>query len=152
MEMFFLRFVNEAMYLLCNLPFFKVVPPKTNIFSFLKPWADNSSKNQYSYQLFYGWGMTHLMPSYLKNVGETPSALRYLSYLIESESESRYQLCPTLCKPMDCPWSSLGQNTKVGSLSLLHRISPTQGSNPDLPYCWQILYQLRQKRSPRILE
>ena len=34
---------------------------------FLKPWADNSSTNQYSYQLFYSWGMTHLAPSYLKN-------------------------------------------------------------------------------------
>ena len=35
--------------------------------TFLKPWADNRSTNQYSYQLFYGWGMTHLVPSYLKN-------------------------------------------------------------------------------------
>ena len=69
MEMFFLSCVNEIMYLLWNLPFFKMVPPKTNFFSFsfLKPWADNHSTNQYSYQLFYGWGMTHFMPSYLKN-------------------------------------------------------------------------------------
>ena len=66
-EMFFLSYVNETMYLLWNLPFFKMVPPKTNICSCLKPWADNSSTNQYSYQLLYGWGMTHLMPSYLKN-------------------------------------------------------------------------------------
>ena len=29
------------------------------------------------------------------------------------------QLCPTLCDPMDCPWNSPGQNTRVGSLSLL---------------------------------
>ena len=36
-------------------------------FSLLKPWANNSSTNQYSYQLFYGRGMIHLMPSYLKN-------------------------------------------------------------------------------------
>ena len=60
MEMFFLSYVNETMHLLWNLPFFKMVLPKTNIFSFLKPWANNSSTNQYSYQLFYGWGMTHL--------------------------------------------------------------------------------------------
>ena len=66
-EMFFLSYVNETMYLLWNWPFFKIVPPKTNFFSFLKPWADSSSTNQYSYQLFYGWGMTHFMPSYLKN-------------------------------------------------------------------------------------
>ena len=67
MEMFFLSYVNETMSLHWNLPFFKMVPPQTNFFSFLKPWADNSSTNQYSYHLFYGWGMTHFLPSYLKN-------------------------------------------------------------------------------------
>ena len=36
-----------------------MVPPKTHAFSFLKPWASSSSTNQYSYQQFYGWGMTH---------------------------------------------------------------------------------------------
>ena len=30
-------------------------------------------------------------------------------------------------------WNSPGQNTGVGSLSLLQGIFPTQGSNPDLP-------------------
>ena len=39
------------------------------------------------------------------------------------------------------------KNTGVGSLSLLQRIFPTQGSNPDLPHCRQILRQ-----APRILE
>ena len=34
MEMFFLSSVNETMYLLWNLPFFKMVPPKTNFFLF----------------------------------------------------------------------------------------------------------------------
>ena len=33
------------------------------------------------------------------------------------------------------PWNSLGQNTGVGSLSLLQGIFPTQGSNPGLPHC-----------------
>ena len=50
------------------------------------------------------------------------------------------------------PWNSLCQNTGVGSLSLLQGVFPTQGSNPGLPHCWQILYQLRHKGSPRILE
>ena len=49
-------------------------------------------------------------------------------------------------------WNSPGQNTGMGSLSLLQGIFPTQGSNPDLPHCRQILYLLRQKGSPRILE
>ena len=49
-------------------------------------------------------------------------------------------------------WNFLGQNTGVGSLSLLQGVFPTQGSNPSLPHCRQILYQLSQKGSPRILE
>ena len=50
------------------------------------------------------------------------------------------------------PWNSLGQNTGVVSLSLLQGIFPTQGSNPGLPHCRRILYQLNHKGSPRILE
>ena len=38
-------------------------------------------------------------------------------------------------------WNSPGQNTGVASLSLLQRIFLTQGLNPDLPHCRQILYQ-----------
>ena len=45
------------------------------------------------------------------------------------------QSCPTLWDPMDCPWNSPGQNTGVGSLSLLQGIFPTQRSNPGLPNC-----------------
>ena len=37
----------------------------------------------------------------------------------------------------------------VGSLSLLQGIFPTQGSNPCLPHCRQILYQLSYQRSPK---
>ena len=44
--------------------------------------------------------------------------------------------------PLYSPWNSLGQNTGVGSLSLLQGIFPTQGSNSGLPHCRQILYQL----------
>ena len=50
------------------------------------------------------------------------------------------------------PWNSLGQNTGVGSLSLLQGILPTQGTNPGLPHGRQILYQLSHEASPRILE
>ena len=46
------------------------------------------------------------------------------------------------------PWNSPGQNTGVGSLSLPQGIVPTQGSNPGLPHCRQILYQLGHKGSP----
>ena len=46
------------------------------------------------------------------------------------------------------PWNSLGQNTGVGSLSLLQGNFPIQGLNPGLPHCWCILYQLSHSRSP----
>ena len=64
------------------------------------------------------------------------------------------QLCPILCDPhlLYGPWDSPGQNTGVGSLSLLQGIFPTQGSNPGLPHSRWILYQLSHKGSPRILE
>ena len=47
------------------------------------------------------------------------------------------------------PWNSPGQNTGVGRLSLLQGIFPTQGSNPDLPHCRHILYQLSYQESPK---
>ena len=40
----------------------------------------------------------------------------------------------------------------MGSLSLLQGIFPTQGSNPGLPHCRQILYQLSHKGSPITLK
>ena len=40
------------------------------------------------------------------------------------------------------PWTFLGQNTGVGSLSLLQGIFPTQGLNPGFPHCRQTLYCL----------
>ena len=39
-------------------------------------------------------------------------------------------------------WNSPGQNTGVGSASLLQGIFPIQGLNPSLPYCRRILYQV----------
>ena len=50
------------------------------------------------------------------------------------------------------PWNSPGGSTGVGSLSLLQGIFPTQGSNPRLPQCRQILYHLSHQGSLRILE
>ena len=58
---------------------------------------------------------------------------------------------------LSCIWlfvtqgNSPGQNIGV-SLSLLQGIFPTQGSNPGLPHCRQILYQLSHKGSPITLE
>ena len=46
-----------------------------------------------------------------------------------------------------CPWNSPGKNTAVGSHSLLQGIFPTQGSNPGLPQCRQILYHVRHQEA-----
>ena len=63
------------------------------------------------------------------------------------------QLYQTLCDPMHySQWDSPGHSIGVGSLSLLQGIFPTQGSNPGLPHCRWILYQLSLKGSPRVLE
>ena len=67
----------------------------------------------------------------------------------ESESESRSVVSDSL-RPhgLYSPWNSPGQNTGVGSLSLLQGIFPTQGSNPNLLHCRQILYRLSHQGSP----
>ena len=46
------------------------------------------------------------------------------------------------------PWDSSGKNTGVGRHSLLQGIFWTQGSNPGLPHCRQILYSLRHRGAP----
>ena len=69
-------------------------------------------------------------------------------YSPKSESESHSVVSDSLWPHgLYSPWNSLGQNTGVGSLSLLQGIFPTQGSNPGLPHCRWILYQLSHKGS-----
>ena len=46
------------------------------------------------------------------------------------------------------PWNSPGQNTGVGSLSLLQGIFQTQGSNPGLLHCRQILPCWASREAP----
>ena len=74
-------------------------------------------------------------------------------FVPESESESCSVVSDSF-RPHELysPWNSPGQDTGMGSLSLLQGIFPTQGLNPGLPLCRQILYQLSHKGSPRILE
>ena len=66
------------------------------------------------------------------------------------------QLCLTLCDSMD--WSppdssvhedSPGKNTAVACHALLQGNFPTQGSNPGLLHCRQILYQLSHQGKPK---
>ena len=67
------------------------------------------------------------------------------------------QSCPTLCDCMDC--SPLGSSiredspdkkrTGVGCHALLQGIFPTQGLNPGLLHCRQILYLPSQRSRGR---
>ena len=63
-----------------------------------------------------------------------------------SESESHSVVSDSL-RPhgLYSPWNSPDQNTGVESLSLFQGIFSTQGSNPGLPHCRQIVYQLNHK-------
>ena len=64
------------------------------------------------------------------------SHLIYLvvNYLFESESESYSVLSDSSqSHGLYSLWNSPGQNTRMGSLSLLQGIFPTQGWNPSLP-------------------
>ena len=68
-----------------------------------------------------------------------------------SESEGRSIVSDSL-RPhgIYSPWNSPGQNTGVGSLSLLQGIFLIQGLNPGFLHCRRILYQLSHKGSPKI--
>ena len=89
---------------------------------------------------------------------ETSSGCIFPEYLASAQFNLKLS-CLTLCDPMDCspPGSSdLGdspaKNTGVGCHFLLQGIFPTQGSNPGLLHCRQILYCLSHLGRPRILE
>ena len=64
------------------------------------------------------------------------------------ESESHSVVTDSLwLRGLCSPWNSPGQNTGVGSLSLLQQIFPTQESHRGLLHCRHILYQLSYQGS-----
>ena len=73
---------------------------------------------------------------------------------LSSESESRSVVSDSLRahgrwpSRLLCPWNSLGKSTGVGSRPLLKGTFPTQGLNPGLLCCRQILYCLSHEGSP----
>ena len=71
-------------------------------------------------------------------VGYSPGSQREGHHKSDLKKVEVAQSCLPLCYPM--LWNSLGQNTRVGSLSLLQGIFPAQESNPGLPHCRWILY------------
>ena len=63
--------------------------------------------------------------------------------IMENYSESRSAVFDSLWPhELYSPWNSPGQNTGVGSCSFNQGIFPIFRSNPGLPHCRRILYQL----------
>ena len=68
-------------------------------------------------------------------------AWRFLNItLLACESESHSVMSDSLWPHGLCPWNFPGQNTGVGSLSLLQGIFPSKGLNPHLQHLlhWQV--------------
>ena len=104
----------------------------------------------------------HQQSNCLECYSETPLVLLLLLHKFTDITDSSWggqwsESCSVMSNSLRprglySPRNSPGQNTGVGTHSLLQGIFPTQGSNPSLLHCRQILYQLSHKESPRILE
>ena len=97
-----------------------------------------------SRQILFPWAIWEAHQDFLSSINsqrQTPCSATMKVKVKESESRSvmSYSLRP---HGLSSPWNSLDQNTGVGSRSLLQGTFPIQGSNPGLPYCRRILYQL----------
>ena len=93
--------------------------------------------------------LSPLGPGLLLKVGRWMGKRTRDSFLLVTESESHLVASNSLWPHgLQSPWNSPGQNTGVGSLSLLQGIFPTQGSNLGLPHCRQILYHVSHKEGP----
>ena len=81
-------------------------------------------------------------------------SLSYLLIYLLSESDSHSVVSNSLQSHgllparLLCPWDSPGKNTGVRSHSLLQGIFPSQGSNPGLLHCMQILYPMSHQGNP----
>ena len=104
----------------------------------------------------YWSGLPFPTPGDLPNLWTEPTSPTLAGVFFTTEPLGKVKvvrLCPVLHDPhgLYSPWNSLGQNTRVGSLSLLQGIFPTQGSKPGIPHCRRILYQLSHQGSPSII-
>ena len=78
-----------------------------------------------------------IFPTQESNLG----LLHYRQIIYQLSYQGSPKLEVAQSRQLFSPRNSLGQNTGVGSLSLLQGMFPTQGSNPGLSHCGQILYQ-----------
>ena len=103
-----------------------------------------------------GMGSCSLLQGIFPTQGSNPGLLHcwQILYLLSHQGSPLDIIALFFVTPWTIysPWNSSGQDTGVGSLSLLQGTFPTQRSNPGLLHCRQILYQLSHKGSPTILE
>ena len=111
-------------------------------------WKGSSSVLSYGWESVCGKVFTDPQQKGENRVGNTLSYIIpifsvtvFFYRFIIAESESRSVVSNSL-QPhgLYSPWNSPGQNTGVGSLSLLQGIFSTQELNPGLPHCRWILY------------
>ena len=92
--------------------------------------------------------LTHQFKFFNISLKELKSSLVASLYIVKVKVTKS---CSTLAT-LYSPWNSPGQNTGVGSLSLLQGIFPTQGLNPGPRIANRLFYQLSHQGSPRILK
>ena len=85
---------------------------------------------------------------------QIPSSTKWMVCKMKVKWQVKAQSCLTFCDPMDysLPGSSVhwilpGRNTRVGGHFLLQGIFLTQGSNPGLLHCRQVLYHLNHREA-----
>ena len=100
-------------------------------------WRDYGSRS--SFQSWFKWWTWHLNLCFgLQRVTESESCS------VGSDSLQPHGLYSS--------WNSPGQNTEVGSCSLIQGIFPTQGSNPGLPHCRWFFTSLSYQGSPKVFK
>ena len=111
------------------------------------PWTEEPGRLQSTglQRVGHNWA-TSLHVSFIQfsNYPNSLSSLNFARSLTSSLVLSQFSM--PLCDPIDsrllCSWASPGKNTGAGCHALLPGIFPTQGSNPGLLHCRQILYRL----------
>ena len=91
--------------------------------------------------------------THTRQVGQVKFEIHTKHYINEEYTNESHSVVSNSLQSHGLYYSqnSLGQNIGVDSLLLLQEIFPTQESNPGLPHCRQILYQLSHKGSPKEL-
>ena len=82
----------------------------------------------------------------LSHLGSPSWIISSVDCSVMSDSLQPLGLYPTR---LLCPWNFPGKNTGVGCHFLLQGIFPTQGLNPGLLHCRQMLYHLSHQGSPK---